>query len=70
MAKPTTKRLAKATARISVSPVGAAARAIAATEPVAAKAARGKTKKPLAPERVAAILDGLKKAYPKGGCVR
>ena len=47
---------------------GAKARAIAAKEPVAAKVKPGKTKKPLAPERVAAILDGLKKAYPKAVC--
>jgi endonuclease-3 len=61
-------KLAKAAARTSVSPVGAKARAIAATEPVAAKLKRGKTAKPLAPERVAAILDGLEKAYPKAVC--
>ena len=60
--------LKKATARTSVSPVGAKARAIAAAEPVAAKARRGKTAKPLAPERIAAILDGLKKAHPKAVC--
>ena len=51
-----------------MSPVGAKARAIAATEPVAAKVKRGKTANPLAPERVAAILDGLAKAYPKAVC--
>ena len=68
MEKPTKKQLAKATARTSISPVGAKARAIAATEPVAAKVKPGKTKKPLAPERIAAILDGLKKAYPKAVC--
>jgi endonuclease-3 len=62
------KALAKATARTSVSPVGAKARAIAASEPVAAKVERGKTAKSLAPERVAAILDALKKAYPKAVC--
>jgi endonuclease-3 len=60
--------LAKATARTSISPVGAQARAIASTEPVAAKAKRGKTANPPAPERVAAILDGLKKAYPTAVC--
>ena len=60
--------LKKATARTSISPVGAKARAIAASEPVAPKAKSGKTKKPLAPERIAAILDGLKKAYPKAVC--
>jgi endonuclease-3 len=62
------QKLVKATARTSASPTGAKARAIAATEPVAAKVKRGKTARPLAPERVAAILDGLKKAYPKAVC--
>ena len=59
----------------------AKARAIAASEPVAAKAkstarakskqgqtARGQTAKPLAPERVEAILDALRKAYPDAVC--
>jgi len=62
------KAQAKATARTSMSPMGTKARAIAASEPVAAKAKRGKTAKPLAPERIAAILDGLEKAYPKAVC--
>jgi endonuclease-3 len=62
------KALAKATARTSVSLVGAKARAIAASDPVAAKVKRGKTAKSLAPERVTAILDALKKAYPKAVC--
>jgi len=44
------------------------ARAIAAKEPVAAKVRRGKTKNPLAPERVAAILDALRKTYPNVVC--
>lgn len=61
-------KIAKAVARISVSPMGTKARAIAASEPVAKKVKRGKTAKPLAPERVAAILDGLEKAYPKAVC--
>ncbi|NYF80748.1 endonuclease III [Granulicella arctica] len=47
---------------------GAKARAIAASEPVAPKKKPGKTKKPLAPERVAAILDALCKAYPNAVC--
>jgi endonuclease-3 len=64
----TKNALKKATARISVSPTGAKARATAATEPVAAKAKRGKTANPLAPGRVAAILDALEKAYPKAVC--
>ena len=49
------------------------ARAIAVSEPVAGKAKakgakRSRTVKPLAPERVAAILDALKKAYPDAVC--
>jgi endonuclease-3 len=60
--------LKKATARMSVSPTGAKARAIAAAEPVATKGKRGKTANPLAPERVAAILDALEKTYPKAVC--
>jgi endonuclease III len=51
-----------------VSPKGARARAIAASEPVAPKRKPGRTAKPLAPERIAAILDGLEKAYPKAVC--
>lgn len=55
----------------------AKARAIAASEPVAPKAAggtasrrgkRGGTAKPLAPERIGAILDALRKAYPDAVC--
>ncbi len=45
-----------------------AARAIAAKEPVAAKVKRGRTAKPLAKERVAAILDALAKTYPGVVC--
>jgi endonuclease-3 len=44
------------------------ARAIAAKEPISPKVKRGKTKKPLAPERVAAILDTLRKTYPYVVC--
>lgn len=69
MAKKAMKTAIKqALERTSVSPLGEAARAIAATEPVFAKTKDGRTKKPLAPERVAAILDGLKKAYPRAVC--
>ena len=50
------------------SPVGAKARAIAASEPTSPKKRPGKTKKPLAPERVAAILDALAKTYPGVVC--
>jgi endonuclease-3 len=41
---------------------------LAETEPVSPKVKRGKTANPLAPDRVAAILDGLEKAYPKAVC--
>jgi endonuclease-3 len=44
------------------------ARAIAAKEPVSAKVKRGKTAKPLAPERIKAILDALQKTYPNVVC--
>jgi endonuclease-3 len=47
---------------------GIRARQIAASEPVSAKKAAGKTKKPLAPERVLAILDALDKTYPNAVC--
>lgn len=50
------------------SPVGKKARAIAATEPVSAKKKAGKTVNPLAPTRVAAILDVLEKTYPGVVC--
>ena len=43
-------------------------RAIAASEPVAAKKKAGRTRDPLAPERVAAILDVLRKTYPGVVC--
>ncbi|NYF52311.1 endonuclease III [Tunturiibacter gelidoferens] len=48
--------------------VGAKARAIAKSEPVAVKNKAGKTRNPLAPERVAAILDALRKTYPGVVC--
>jgi len=41
---------------------------VRAAKPVTAKAKRGKTANPLAPERIAAILDALEKAYPKAVC--
>ena len=44
------------------------ARAIAVKEPVSAKVKRGKTIKPLAPERIKAILDALQKTYPNVVC--
>lgn len=45
----------------------AKARSIAAKEPIS-KGERGKTAKPLAPERIKAILDALKKTYPNVVC--
>jgi endonuclease-3 len=48
--------------------MGAKARAIAASEPASPKKSPGKTKKPLAPERIAAILDALRKTYPNVVC--
>jgi endonuclease-3 len=48
--------------------VGAKARAIAATEPVSARKKGGTTRNPLAPERIAAILDALGKTYPGVVC--
>jgi endonuclease III len=56
------------TAAKAKSPVGAKARAIAATEPVAVKKRVGKTLKPLDPARIAAILDALRKTYPGVVC--
>jgi endonuclease-3 len=48
--------------------VGAKARAIAKSEPVAAKKKPGKTANPLDPARIAAILDALRKTYPGVVC--
>ena len=46
----------------------AKAKKIAAREPVAPKVRPGKTKNPLAPGRIAAILDALRKTYPNVVC--
>jgi len=62
-----TTKVVRTTAKAK-SPVGAKARAIAATEPVAAKKRAGKTLKPLDPARIAAILDALRKTYPGVVC--
>jgi endonuclease-3 len=50
------------------SPVGKRARTIAASEPTSPKKKPGKTANPLAPARVAAILDALEKTYPGVVC--
>ena len=62
-----TTKVVRTTAKAK-SPVGAKARAIAATEPVAAKKRAGKTLKPLDPARIAALLDALRKTYPGVVC--
>ena len=64
-AKKTVSAVVRKTAK---SPVGAAARAIAATEPTARKKRPGKSADPLAPERIAAILDALAQTYPNVVC--
>jgi len=46
----------------------AKAKKIAAKEPVSPKLKPGKTQYPLAPERIAAILDALRKTYPNVVC--
>ncbi len=66
--KEVTEKQVKAVRRVKASPEGAKARSIAATEPVAPKKRPRKTKRPLAPERVEAILDALAKTYPDAVC--
>ena len=46
----------------------ARAKSIAAAEPTSPKLKPGKTKKPLAPDRIAAILDALARTYPGVVC--
>jgi endonuclease-3 len=46
----------------------ARAKKIAAKEPISPKSKPGKTKNPLAPERIAAILDTLRETYPNVVC--
>ncbi len=62
--------MAKAAASKSLAPGSKAvkARSIAASEPVAPKKRPGKSKKPLAPVRIAAILDALQRTYPNAVC--
>jgi endonuclease-3 len=65
MPQPAVKKTRKLTLPQKLTP---AARKIAAQESVSAKTKQGKTVKPLAPERVKAILDALGKAYPNVVC--
>src|SRR5580698_7065081 len=64
MAKTTVVR----TAAKSEAVVGGKARAIAKTEPISAKKTSGKTRNPLAPERIATILEALQQTYPGVVC--
>ncbi|MEO6909917.1 MAG: endonuclease III [Edaphobacter sp.] len=64
MARAKAAKMVKAPA----SNVGKRARTIAATEPVSPKKKTVKTVRPLAPERVTAILDVLAKTYPGVVC--
>ncbi len=63
-----TKKVAAVVRKTPESPEGSAARALAAEEPTFARLKNGRTKKPLEPERVAAILDALRKTYPGVVC--
>ncbi len=66
---PPPQRLSAAKRKAAIEGVDATkAKKIAASEPVAPKVKRGKTKNPLARERVAAILDALRKTYPNVVC--
>jgi endonuclease-3 len=67
MAMKTGKQL-KSVRNSGVAPTGPKARAIAASEPTSPKKSSGKSKNPLAPERVASILDALRKTYPNVVC--
>ena len=63
------QKLSAAARKLAIDGVPAArAKAVARSEPVSPKDKPGKTKKPLAPERVAAILDALRKTYPGVVC--
>ncbi len=63
------QRLSAAQRKAAVEGVAPAkAKAIAAKEPIAAKIKQGKTAKPLAKERIAAILDALRETYPGVVC--
>ena len=65
---PEAKTTVVRTSAKSISPRGAAARAITATKPAAPRKKAGQTANPLAPERVAAILDALRQTYPGVVC--
>ena len=63
------QKLKPATRKLAIAGIdGNKVRAIAKTEPSPTKTRQGKTKKPLAPERVTAILAALRKQYPDVVC--
>ena len=63
------QKLSAAQRKAAIEGVSASkARKIASKEPVSAAIKRGKTANPLAPERVKAILDALRKTYPNVVC--
>jgi endonuclease-3 len=64
----TIKKVIQAVRRVGPRPEGVKAHTLANTEPVAPKVKRGKTVRPLAPERVTAILEILAKTYPGVVC--
>jgi|SRR5580658_266074 len=66
---PPPQKLSDAKRKIAIEGIDPAkAKKIAASEPISPKAKPGKTRNPLAPERVAAILDALRKTYPNVVC--
>jgi endonuclease-3 len=66
---PPPQKLSPAKRKAAIEGVPAArAKKIAAKEPISPKIKPGKTKNPLAPERIRAILDALRKNYPNVVC--
>ena len=65
---PAKKTVIQPTRTVPSSPVGKAARAIAARQPAAPKRRQGRTIKPTSPERVAEILRLLRETYPGVVC--
>jgi endonuclease-3 len=66
---PPPQKLSDAKRKIAIEGIDPAkAKKIAASEPISPKAKPGKTRNPLAPERIAAILDALRKTYPNVVC--
>ena len=66
---PSPQKLSPAQRKAAIEGVPPAkAKKIAASEPISPKTKPGKTKNPLAPERISAILDALRKTYPNVVC--